>query len=159
MAPQTTLRTLRTLRETKKREATCRALRATSRLPGWPLRPRITRLRAFFERFTPPNRPRRNAPTARPQARSSDAVMDGCCHWRTLSLCRARTNEISDVSDYILDAGSMKRIEILHHIIRNAVFSEQLRHLTASKVFLRAVAFHAEDKKFSFLTHQNASSG
>ena len=54
MAPQTTLRTLRTLRETKKREATCRALRATSRLLGWPLRPRITRLRALFEDLPPP---------------------------------------------------------------------------------------------------------
>ena len=75
MAPQTTLRTLRTLRETKKREATCRALRATSRLPGWPLRPRITRLRAFFEDY-PPDGSRRNGLTARPQARSSDAVMD-----------------------------------------------------------------------------------
>ena len=54
MAPQTTLRNLRTLRETKKREATCRALRTTSRLLGWPLRPRITRLRAFFEDLPPP---------------------------------------------------------------------------------------------------------
>ena len=32
-----------------------------------------------LRRFTP-SRPRRNGLTARPQARSRDAVMDGCCH-------------------------------------------------------------------------------
>ena len=34
-----------------------------------------------LRRLTPPNRSRRNGLTARPQARSSDAVMEGCCHF------------------------------------------------------------------------------
>ena len=87
MAPQTTLRTLRTLRETKKREATCRALRATSRLLGWPRRPRITRLHAFvFEAAPPPRIPVRRRATHIPARVSHDGVMEveGCAHFANI---------------------------------------------------------------------------